>query len=236
MLKANILRVVILLSGLSFSDAFCPQRTFHRPASTGNGMAKHRDIKRVALKASSLEVDIANLSDEPGNSKKATIAVPAETDDVDDALPKEMLTLPRHPLDDVNEILLETEHLIKSMHVHSKKVDPKKNRKDSQLERGESYDAIFANTYVDLGKVDTVGFDYDYTLVTYTEELLELIYDMALKRLVHDRQYPMEMLDAGLSFDPFFSIRGTFTPEHRQGGLRNEAHFHVSYLTIIVCH
>lgn len=53
-----------------------------------------------------------------------------------------------------------------------------------------------------------VGFDFDYTLVTYTEELLELIYDMALKRLVSDRQYPTEMLEAGLHFDPFFSIRG----------------------------
>jgi hypothetical protein len=53
-----------------------------------------------------------------------------------------------------------------------------------------------------------VGFDYDYTLVTYTEELLELIYDTALKRLVHDRHYPLEMLEAGLKFDPRFSIRG----------------------------
>jgi len=52
------------------------------------------------------------------------------------------------------------------------------------------------------------GFDYDYTIVTYTDELLELLYDMALKRLVSDRQYPTEMLDAGLQFDPFFSIRG----------------------------
>ncbi|KAL3807888.1 LOW QUALITY PROTEIN: hypothetical protein ACHAXA_009652 [Cyclostephanos tholiformis] len=69
-------------------------------------------------------------------------------------------------------------------------------------------DAIYANTYVDLGKVDAVGFDYDYTLVTYTNELLELIYDKALRRLVNDRNYPFDMLDAGLSFDPYFSIRG----------------------------
>jgi hypothetical protein len=37
---------------------------------------------------------------------------------------------------------------------------------------------------------------------------LELIYDMALRKLVSDRQYPMEMLDAGMKYDPFFSIRG----------------------------
>jgi HAD superfamily 5'-nucleotidase-like hydrolase len=52
------------------------------------------------------------------------------------------------------------------------------------------------------------SFDYDYTLVTYTVELLDLIYDKALQRLVHDQQYPLEMLDAGLKFDPYFSIRG----------------------------
>ena len=48
---------------------------------------------------------------------------------------------------------------------------------------GPCHERVFANSYVDLGKVDTVGFDYDYTLVTYTEELLELIYDMALKTI-----------------------------------------------------
>jgi hypothetical protein len=68
--------------------------------------------------------------------------------------------------------------------------------------------SVYANSYVDLGKVDTVGFDFDYTLVTYTTELLSLIYDMSLKRLVEEKEYPREMLSAGLKFDPFFSIRG----------------------------
>ena len=70
------------------------------------------------------------------------------------------------------------------------------------------HDRVFSNSYVDLGKVDTVGFDYDYTLVTYKEELLHLIYEKALKRLVEDKYYPVELLDAGLKFDPRFSIRG----------------------------
>ena len=34
---------------------------------------------------------------------------------------------------------------------------------------------MYANLYVDLGKVNTVGIDYNYTLVTYTKELLKLI-------------------------------------------------------------
>ncbi|KAL3782877.1 hypothetical protein ACHAW5_004007 [Stephanodiscus triporus] len=83
-----------------------------------------------------------------------------------------------------------------------------KNQNGGSL-RGHD-DAIFANTYVDLGKVDAMGFDYDYTLVTCRKELLELMYDMALKRMVHERQYSLEMLDIGLPFNPFFSICGTF--------------------------
>eukprot|EP00536_Pseudo-nitzschia_multiseries_P013319 jgi/Psemu1/211284/e_gw1.560.3.1 len=72
-----------------------------------------------------------------------------------------------------------------------------------------AHDSIFANTYVDFGNIDTVGFDYDYTLVHYTEELLTLLYSMALERLVMDRHYPIDMLSCGrLQYDPFFSIRG----------------------------
>ena len=59
-----------------------------------------------------------------------------------------------------------------------------------------------------VGGAQFFPFFVDYTLVTYTEELLELIYDMALKRLVEEKEYPREMLESGLTFDPQFSIRG----------------------------
>lgn len=128
--------------------------------------------------------------------------------DVNQPLPKSLLSLPRHSHAGVNEILCKTEATLKALHRHSQKLQTSiKTLNDDHT--GPSYEKVFANSYVDLGKVDTIGFDYDYTLVTYTEELLELIYDMALRRLVHDRQYPLEMLDAGLKFNPRFSIRGT---------------------------
>lgn len=119
---------------------------------------------------------------------------------------KSYLTLPRHSHEGVNDILLNTEKVIRQLHVHSKQIQQKTI--EAAKETGRSLEKVYANNYVDLGKVDTVGFDFDYTLVTYSEELLELIYDMALNRLVTSRQYPEEMLDSGLSFDPFFSIRG----------------------------
>jgi hypothetical protein len=149
------------------------------------------------FQASSLDLDIANI--EQYNA----------TDD--DSLPEYMVMLPRHSHKGVNNILEETEHLIQKMHKYSKKLDAIDIPELMGGKTGGDYDTIFANTYVDLGKVDTVGFDYDYTLVTYTTDLLELIYDMALKRLVNDRQYPLEMLEVGLKFDPYFSIRGTYS-------------------------
>lgn len=144
-----------------------------------------------------------------------------------------MTTLPRHPNnDDANEILSDTERALRSMQErvlftaaadaeNEKKNDLANNAvvatsqpstymaEDAEIPVDIEQESVYANSYVDLGKVDTVGFDYDYTLVTYTKELLELIYDMALKRLVEEKEYPREMLTEGkLRFDPFFSIRG----------------------------
>eukprot|EP00580_Thalassiosira_gravida_P001274 CAMPEP_0201603514 /NCGR_PEP_ID=MMETSP0492-20130828/3931_1 /ASSEMBLY_ACC=CAM_ASM_000837 /TAXON_ID=420259 /ORGANISM="Thalassiosira gravida, Strain GMp14c1" /LENGTH=612 /DNA_ID=CAMNT_0048067309 /DNA_START=101 /DNA_END=1939 /DNA_ORIENTATION=+ len=131
-----------------------------------------------------------------------------------------MTTLPRHPQnDDANDILAQTERALRSMQenvLFSASVDDAETneaefvREDDNGGRGEveEGESVYANSYVDLGKVDTVGFDFDYTLVTYRKELLRLIYDMSLKRLVEEKEYPREMLTSGLRFDPFFSIRG----------------------------
>jgi len=126
-----------------------------------------------------------------------------------------MTTLSRHPHNnDANDILEQTEEALQSMQetilldststTYSE--DDITNEEDIPIDVEQ--ESVYANSYVDLGKVDTVGFDYDYTLVTYTQALLELIYDMALNRLVNDLEYPKEMLTCGLKFDPMFSIRG----------------------------
>jgi hypothetical protein len=156
-------------------------------------------VPNLALHAASLDVDINNLSNSSDNAESKNDGPPP--------LPSDLLDLPRHSHFGVNNILVETEEFLKKMHEQSKAVDTK-SVKRSMAPTHNAHDAIYANTYVDLGKVDTVGFDYDYTLVHYTDELLELLYDMALTRLVTDRYYPAEMLTAGLKYDPFFSIRG----------------------------
>lgn len=157
--------------------------------------------------AADLDVDIANLSND--TSLETPQEVVNGKSSVPPPLPVDMLKLPRHSDEGINKILVETEDLLQKMHEHSKAVDTKAVKR-SMTPTSNAHDAIYSNTYVDLGKVDTVGFDYDYTLVHYTDELLELLYDMALTRLVNDRFYPAEMLTSGLKYDPFFSIRGKF--------------------------
>lgn len=149
----------------------------------------------------SLEVDAENIF----NDGNATDHLPKEISL--SALPTEMLELPRHSHGGVNDVLVETEAMVKNLHQDSKAIDPTTTKR-SMSPMINSHDSIYANTYVDLGAVDTVGFDYDYTLVHYTEELLTLLYEMALNRLVNDRHYPMEMLTCGLEYDSCFSIRG----------------------------
>ena len=132
-----------------------------------------------------------------------------------------MTILPRHPSNnEANAILTRAELALQTMQtqiIHDAQVNER--TVPNPLHSGfdvELYDieqeAVYANSYVDMGAVDTVGFDYDYTLVTYTETLLELIYDMALRRLVEEKEYPREMLEVGLKFDPSFSIRGKYVP------------------------
>jgi hypothetical protein len=46
------------------------------------------------------------------------------------------------------------------------------------------YDKIYSNHYLNLSDVSVIGFDLDYTLVNYTEELQHLIYMLAASILI----------------------------------------------------
>ena len=129
-----------------------------------------------------------------------------------------LLRLPRHSTNEkVNQLLEKFDCFLQDIHEVPKadasdefcEVDDLNNvnLECSNILPSMAAERVFANYYVDMGKVDTVGFDFDYTLVTYTIELLEMIYEMALVRLVHDNSYPTDMLDS-LKFDKNFSIRG----------------------------
>ena len=45
--------------------------------------------------------------------------------------------------------------------------------------------SVFTNSELSLRHINVYGFDYDFTLVQYTPEVMKLIYDESKKRLVN---------------------------------------------------
>lgn len=66
--------------------------------------------------------------------------------------------------------------------------------------------AVFSNNLVDLSRIEVVGFDYDYTLATYTQDLQVLIYDLAKQHLVEELKYPPGL--SNMRYDKEFAIMG----------------------------
>ena len=46
--------------------------------------------------------------------------------------------------------------------------------------------SVFANNELSLRDIAVYGFDYDYTLAHYTDELNSLIYQMSLEKLIKE--------------------------------------------------
>ena len=46
--------------------------------------------------------------------------------------------------------------------------------------------SVFANNELSLRDISVYGFDYDYTLAHYTDELNSLIYQMSLEKLMKE--------------------------------------------------
>ena len=66
--------------------------------------------------------------------------------------------------------------------------------------------AVFSNAEVRLGNLDVVGFDYDFTLVSYTHAVQNLVYEKAKNFLCNELSYPAEL--SASKFDSSFCIRG----------------------------
>lgn len=48
---------------------------------------------------------------------------------------------------------------------------------------------IYANKLVKLGEIEVIGFDYDYTICQYSNNLIELIYRHARDYLIDNLGY-----------------------------------------------
>ena len=80
---------------------------------------------------------------------------------------------------------------------------------------------VYANAEVNLDKIDVFGFDYDYTLATYTSEVQHLIYEIAKGYLLERLRYPSALEES--VYDPNFCIRGLVF-DRRNGTLLKLSH------------
>ncbi|KAG9143330.1 hypothetical protein Leryth_018598 [Lithospermum erythrorhizon] len=67
---------------------------------------------------------------------------------------------------------------------------------------------IYVNQNVRLDHIEVYGFDYDYTLAHYSDNLQCMIYDLAKEHLVHEFKYPDSCLE--FRYDSAFPIRGLY--------------------------
>lgn len=99
----------------------------------------------------------------------------------------------------------EAKQLLKNYHIKINSEPPYKK----QLPIHHTLDSkktVYANNYLNLTDVKVVGFDLDYTLVTYTDELQNLIYSLAKENLIKKNGFPKSLQDC--MFDKNFAIRG----------------------------
>ena len=65
--------------------------------------------------------------------------------------------------------------------------------------------------------MEALGFDYDYTIANYKDNLQTLIYNLAVQYLVDELYYPKEIAST-FEYDPNFAIRGLYY-DYKNGNL-----------------
>jgi len=81
---------------------------------------------------------------------------------------------------------------------------------------------IFCSRNLRLDSVKYVGFDMDYTLALYHEQMEHLQAEMVLEALVHKLGYPKALLQ--LKYDPGFAIRGLTVDKAHGNVFKMDAH------------
>lgn len=80
---------------------------------------------------------------------------------------------------------------------------------------------VYTNNYIGMGDIKVVGFDLDYTLINYTDELQPLIYNLAKEILIKANGFPQSLKHC--HFDKNFAIRG-LSVDTKTGALLKLSH------------
>ena len=91
--------------------------------------------------------------------------------------------------------------------------------------------AVYVNRVLNMKKIKAIGFDMDYTLVRYhTENFEELTYNIMVKKLVEDFNYPKELYKLKFDFNKVIQglvldlERGNILKLSRFGKVKSSAH------------
>lgn len=95
-------------------------------------------------------------------------------------------------------------------------------------------DYVFATTReFRISDMTAIGFDYDYTIANYSDEIKPLIYNMAMDYMIKTMKYPAEIREK-FSYDPNFAIRG-LTYDKKRGNLLKIDYLHNVQLDAVYC-
>lgn len=94
-----------------------------------------------------------------------------------------------------------------------------------EQKRGHRGEKVFCNVELNLGSLEAVGFDMDFTLAQYNEAFDLLAFDGAKRKLVEHFGYPPEILD--FQFNPEQFRRGLIIDKKRGNVLKVDRHKYV---------
>lgn len=70
--------------------------------------------------------------------------------------------------------------------------------------------AVFSCNRLDLRNIDVYGFDYDYTLASYTPELEQLIYDLGKEALLKNFKVEFYKINVRVKYTELFLCHGQY--------------------------
>ena len=98
----------------------------------------------------------------------------------------------------------------------------------TEATRREAHAAkVFCNRSLNMSKIESIGFDMDYTLAMYNPATFEqMSYDETVKKLVSAYGYPKQLLES-FKFDPNYMVRGLVVDKKRGNILKMDRHSYV---------